>query len=242
MADSTGVLLALALVGVYLFDSASFLCVGEAMVASRGRRLVRVQFGARFELAGRRVWLPNPFTPFRPAFRIDWDLSGRSVNDAVETGQQMRDLLQAIGVLRVLASLCGALAVIVAPAALLLRQEPLFLAAVVACFALAITSVIVLSFKRKALGLKVSQVCTLGFVAIVCIPCAPNLPRAIALQRQWTLAASELPQLGFAPADLPAVHAEVHAALSNARRFVPEDGPHLAVIEAQLRKLEERRT
>ena len=34
-------------------------------------------------------------------------------------------------------------------------------------------------------------------MALVCLPCAANLARAVSTHRRWTLAASDLPALGF---------------------------------------------
>jgi hypothetical protein len=237
MADSTATLLALALIGVYVFDSVQFLCIGEAVVTSRRLGLHGVDFGAALELAGRRPCVPNPFTPFWPAFRLDWDLSGAAVRDAGDVGNELRERLHSLRAIGALSGLCGLLIAIVAPVALILRHEPMFLVAAAGCFAGAVLASIVLWIKRETLGLTVAQACSLTFVAVICLPCSANLARAVATQRRWAVAASDLPRLGFAERDTASIRTRIHMALSSARRFVPEDGPHLAVIDTQLQKL-----
>jgi hypothetical protein len=242
MADSAATLLALALIGVYVFDSVQFLCIGEAVVTSRRRGLRGVDFGAALELARRRPCVPNPFTPFWPAFRLDWDLSGAAVGDAGDVGNELRERLRSLRAIGVLSGLCGLFIVIVAPVALILRHEPLFLVAAAGCFTSAVVASIVLWIKRRTLGLTIAQACSLTFIAVICLPCSANLARAIATQRRWSVAASDLPRLGFAENDMASIRRHIHAALSSARRFVPEDGPHLAVIDAQLQELGSQNT
>jgi hypothetical protein len=239
MPEATSALLAAALVAVYLFDSAHFLSVGEAVVLTRRRRLCGLSFGGGFELAGRRPYLPNPLTPFRPVFRLDWDLSGSAVSAAREVSEHMRERLSALRTLGVLSALCGVSIVVLAPAGLLIGANSVFLAAALVTLVLAIAAGALLLLKKRTLGLTTWQAASMAFIATICLPCSANLARAVAAHHHWRLAASDLAELGFPSEDLRALRTRVGEALSSARRYVPEEGPYLGIIDAQLRKLGE---
>ncbi len=239
MPEATSALLAAALVAVYLFDSAHFLSVGEALVVTRRRALRGLAFGGGFELAGRRPYLPNPLTPFRPVFRLDWDLSGGEVSAAREISEQMQQRLGSLRVLGVLSASCGISIVVLAPAGLLMGANSLFLTAALLTLVLALASGTLLLLRKRVFGLTTWQAISMAFVAMICLPCSANLARAVAAHQRWRLAASDLAELGFPADDLPALRTRISEALASARRFVPEEGPYLGIIDTQLRKLGE---
>ena len=232
------VLLALTLVAIYLFDSAHFLCIGEAVVTTRRGSLHGLSFGWTFEFAGRRPYVPNPFIPFRPDFRVEWDTSGGAVNTAQQVAKEMRCHLQAARALGWLATACGVLIVLIAPLALAFQVQLLFLTSVVLCLLLAIAASALLAVRKSDLGVTTKQACSLIFVALVCLPCAPNLARAAAIQRRWTLAASDFAGLGFQGTPGVTIQLQLRDALSSAKRFLSEDSKEFRVISEQLRNLE----
>src|SRR4029077_19868561 len=81
---SSEALLALALVAVYLADSAHFLAIGEALIRTRSGRRVALFFRWAVELAGRRPFIPNPLTPFWPELRVEWTTSSHGGPRAAE--------------------------------------------------------------------------------------------------------------------------------------------------------------
>lgn len=235
---STPLLLAIALVVVYLLDSMHFLRIGEALVLTRRSRLEGLSFGVPFELGGRRPYLPNPLTPMRADFRVAWDTSGGTTDDVHVVREQMRSHLRAVRAVGWIGSLCAIPIVIVAPAALALGEELIFLAAVAAAVLLAACGCLLIGVRRRALGLSPLQVCSLTFIALVCLPCSPNLARAVTAQRRWTLAARDLPQLGFDAPRMSAIRGQILAALSSARRYVAEESVESKVIDEQIRYLQ----
>ncbi|HWG30727.1 MAG TPA: hypothetical protein VN676_09270 [Steroidobacteraceae bacterium] len=235
---STPILLAIALVGVYLVDSMHFLRIGEALVLTRSRQLAGLSFGVSFELGGRRPYLPNPLTPMRADFRLAWDTSGAATDSAHIVGEEMRSHLRAVRAVGWIGSLCAIPIVIVAPLALAFAQERIFLAAVAAAVLLAACGCLLVGVRRRALGLSGLQVCSLTFIALVCLPCAPNLARAVTAQRKWTLAAGELPRLGFEAQRSSAIRDQILAALTSARRYVEEESAEIKVIDEQIRLLQ----
>jgi len=233
----TEFLLAVALVAVYLLDSTHFLRVGETLVLARARALNGLSFGGSFELGGRRPYLPNPLLPFRLEFRISWDISGGTTDDAHTVGEQMRKHLTAVRPVGWVATLCAIPIVLIAPLALVLHEELMFLGAVAASVLCAACGCLIVVLRRKDLGLSGWQVCSAVFVALVCLPCSPNLARAVTLQRKWNVAARDLPQLGFDASHSEILHRQIVAALSNAKRYVAEESTEFKVIDEQLRQL-----
>jgi len=233
------VLLAVALVAIYLIDSMQFLSIGDAVVTTRRGKPAGLSFGAGFELGGRRPFLANPLTPFRPNLRVEWDTSGASVRALPEVQQEFSRLLQPLQALGPFMAVSAALVVLIAPVALALGYQVVFLGAVAFAWVLIASACVIVILRRKSLGLTGGQTASLVFVALVCLPCGPNLMRAIAKRPQWRLNARDLPELGFDATAAANIRTQVRGALTNAQRFVSEDGKERAVIDEQLRALGE---
>ena len=236
MPDSQ-VLLALALVAIYLLDSAQWLSVGDAVLMTRGERLRRVSFGYAFELAGRRPFVPNPFTPFWPALRIQWTSASPGVAPAAATAEMIAYLNATRQISRV-AALAGLVIVLLAPALLAAGNAGLFVVAAGLAFVLALSACTLMVVRRKALGLSPYQVASLAVVALLCLPCAGNLGRAVLMQRSWTLTVSDIPSLGFDAAAGDSIRGAVSAFLSQVRRLFPEGTAEFNALTSQMRLLE----
>jgi hypothetical protein len=236
---SSETLLALALVVVYLADSAHFLSIGETLIRTRSGRTVALSFGWPFELAGRRPFIPNPLTPFWPELRLDWTPSspgGPGAAGAVSA--EMRAHLAAVRPIAWIASVCAALIVVVAPLALALGEEPLFVAAALLCLAFSAAACALIALRRKELRLTGLPLFSTILVALVCLPCAGNLARSVTAQRRWSVAAVELPALGFEGTAAATLRAQVREALGAARRMLPEESAAHSALGEQLRRLE----
>lgn len=233
------VLLALGLVAVYLVDSMHFLSIGDAVLTTRGGRVNGVAFGSPFELAGRRLFLSNPLTPFRPDFRVEWDTSRGTVSAPADVAQTVTCHLDAVRVLGPLMGACALLIVLAAPIALALGFQLIFLAVVALGWLVSIAACCFVIARRSVLGLTAGQTASAVFVALICLPCSPNLMRAVSRRRAWRVNAKDLPELGFEPAIIEGVRAQVRGALLNAQRFVTEEGTERKVIDEQLRALGE---
>ena len=230
-------LLALALVAVYVADSAHFLAIGEALIRTRSGRTAGLSFGWPFELAGRRPFIPNPLTPFWPELRLVWTPS--SAGGAAEAvSAEMRAHLAAVRPVAWIASVCAALIGVVAPLALTLGDEPLFVAATLLCLALSAAACALTASRRKQLRLTGLPLFSTILVALVCLPCAGNLARSVAAQRRWSVAAAELPALGFEGTPAAPLRAQLQEALGAARRVLPQDSAAHSALSEQLRRLE----
>lgn len=233
------ILLSVLLVGVYLVDSMHFLSIGDALITTRGRQLKALSFGSGFELGGRRLFLSNPFTPFWPDFRVEWDTTGAPVTSASEVAQTYSQHLLAVRPLQPLVGISGFFALVVAPISLALGFSIVFLAAVGVALLVSIAACVIVVARRAALGLTGGQAASVVFVALICLPCGPNLIRAVTRRRVWRVNAQDLPRLGFPESAVTAVSEQVRGALRHAQRFVAEEGKERQVIDAQLRALGE---
>ncbi len=197
-----------------------------------------MSFGSGFELGGRRLFLSNPVAPFWPDFRVEWDTSGGPVDAPAAVAQAFSEHLASVRVLGPLVGVSGFLVLIVAPLALALGYSLVFLAAVAAGLLVTIAACVVVVLRRVALGLTAGQAASVVFVAIVCLPCGPNVVRAVTRRRLWRLNAQDLALLGFPESDVGVVRGQVRAELVHARRFVAEEGKEQQVIDAQLHALD----
>src|SRR5262249_32610572 len=152
-------------------------------------------------------------------------------------GEQMRKHLIAVRPVGWVATLCLIPIVLIAPLALALHEELVFLGAVAASVLCAACGCMIVVLRRKDLGLSGWQVCSVAFVGLLCLPCSPNLARAVPLRGRWNVGARDLPQLGFDASRSEGLHRQIVAALSNAKRYVAEESTEFKVIDEQLRQL-----
>jgi hypothetical protein len=233
-------LLAAALVAIYILDSAHFLQIGEAVVCTRGASLRGLSFGSSFELGGRRPYLPNPLTPWRPDLRVDWNAPSRGARPE-QTASEMRRHLELLRPIARIATACAALVVVVAPLALVAGYEGTFAVSVLTCFLCAGAGCILVVRRRASLGLTLWQAISVSLVALICPPCSGNLGRAAAIQRRWVLQASDLQDLDCDAARQAISHAKVRDMLTRALRLCAQDSVEYQSVATQLRQLEAKR-
>lgn len=233
-------LLASALIAVYLFDSAHFLCIGEAVISTRFGSPRRLSFGSSFELGGRRPYVPNPLTPCWPELRVEWDTSGHGLTASEQVRTEMKQQLQAARPIGWLAAACTGLIVIVAPLALVTGHERAFVASALLCVVCAVPACVLVLRRRTNLGLSSWQAVSLIVVTLVCLPCSGNLARAVSIHRRWTLPASELPFLGFDTSRISSIETELREMLARAQRLWSEDSTEYRLVNAQLKLLDAR--
>jgi hypothetical protein len=233
-------LLAAALVAVYALDSMHFLQIGEAVVSTHGWSPTGLSFGSSFELGGRRPYLPNPLTPWRPDLRIDWNVSSQGTAPE-QINSEMRRHLQVIRPIARIATACAALVVVVAPLALVSGYEGTFLVSVLMCLLCAIAGCILVIRRRTSLGLTLGQAISVSLVAVICPPCSGNLGRAVAIQRRWTLQASDLQDLDSGGGKKLISRAKVQEMLTRALQLCAKDSAEYRLMAGQLRQLEAKR-
>ena len=236
-AEALLVLLALAL---YLFDASLFFARDEAalLLGSGGRW--HGGFGLdRWRLSGREPYLPNPFMPHRPLFRLRWRFVG---SPGAPAGTSVRPVAVPAELQRlaphVLVS--GACLFILLPVALF---YPLGLAATCAVVGLLYANNIValarLYRHRSAFGLSGAQVGSLAFECLACPPFAVNLVRRLcarlAVDEDFIAAATRL----LRPEALAHVHAECLRRIDEQIDGELDGSPRMAALRVRRQRFAE---
>ncbi|XLZ67833.1 hypothetical protein ABT364_14830 [Massilia sp. SR12] len=178
----TEVLLLVALVGLYLYDSARLLHANEGvLIASLGGRW-SLHFGAEhFTLRGKEPFIPNPLLPHRPLFAFQW-------KQQVAARTTQRWTPPPFSPYRVLAPMVWLMALALfglLPLGLFSRLGNVAIAAGILLFyAAALVALAYTWFRRRALGLSARQVGALAFESLTCPPFAINLVRHISWHTQ----------------------------------------------------------
>jgi hypothetical protein len=232
-------LLSIALVAIYIFDSAHFLRIGEAVISTGHGIPKGLSFGSSFELGGRRPFIPNPFTPWRPELRVDWSTSTRAQDASVELmGAQLQQQLREVQPIGWFATACTLFIAVLAPLALVTGQQNLFVINILCCVICAVPACTLVIRRRENLGLSLGQAVSLSVVALVCLPCSGNLARAASVHRRWTVGASELSKLGFNVGRRPMIDNLVRGMLTKVRQLWAEDSAEYQALTSQLKQLE----
>jgi hypothetical protein len=177
-------------------------------------------------------------TPFWPELRVEWIRSDGAVSGPQQVAADMTRHLQAVRPIGRIATVCSFLIVVIGPVAIVLRLELLFLFTAVLCFLFAIGGCVLIATRRARLGLTVWQTVSIAVVSLVCLPCSGNLARAVLRHRTWTVAASDLPLLGFGVSQAKVVSLDLRNTLANVQRLLPEDSKEYQVVSDQVGILE----
>ncbi|MGY1519030.1 hypothetical protein [Luteimonas sp. A482] len=189
------VLLAVALVALYLQDSALLLHFDEVLVEGDDRGW-RVSTGTGLELRGRFLSIPNPLLPMRTRLRASWLHTGVL---AAETPAELARYARMLWPVRLGCTLTGVVLLGVIPWLLLGPRDPLqLLAALAATWLLIIGMLAYLALRRVTVQISRRQLGGLAMEALLCPPHAINLYRQLCSMRGFrgdpvAFAASQLP-------------------------------------------------
>ncbi len=220
---------------LYLVDSFWLLAGNEAVLFRGWRGRWQAGFGAmRWRLAGREPYLPNPFMPHRPQFRLAWRIDG-----AEPRGHAAPPLFVPPELARFAPFVCAAgLALFgLLPLALFAKLGNGFtLAAIVLLYTINIAALLQLWWLRGALRLSKAQVSQLVFECLVCPPFAVNLVRRLCMKlrhdEDFVTAATRV----MRPADLDAAHAECLMRVDEQIENEPEASTRLPLLQAARRR------
>jgi hypothetical protein len=173
------VLLVVAMLGLYLYDSARLLHANEGVLAATLGGRWSLHFGAQhYTLRGKEPFLPNPLLPHRPVFPMRW-----KQQLAAAAAPAQRWTPPPFGPYKVLAPCVWLMALALfglVPAGLFSRYGNVAVAAGILLFYLAaLAALAYVWFKRRVLKLTSRQVAALAFEALTCPPFALNLVRHI---------------------------------------------------------------
>lgn len=176
----TELLLAIALIALYVQDSALLLHFDEVLV-SGGRRGWRVSTGSDLELRGRFLFVPQPLLPASTLFRASWlHPEGASSEDPGELAAYAARLR----LVRIGCMVVGAAILVALPALLLTSRNPWWmLATIVVAYLAIITMLVALFLQRHALALGGGKLASLAVESMLCPPHAVNLYRRLCALR-----------------------------------------------------------
>jgi len=164
-------------VGLYLYDSALLLHRNEGILVAARRGRWSVGLGFRdLQLAGKHVFIPNPFCPHRSLFRLSWQFEDASA-DAAESWEAHRDAT------RPLAPFIWTMALalfVLLPLGFFTRLGDYVLIAALTLLYLGIIAALTWVWRnRLRFDLNAPQFTALAFESLVCSPLALNLARKL---------------------------------------------------------------
>jgi len=166
-------------VSLYLYDSTFLLYANEGVLIPGRKQRWHVGFGSdRARILGRELFIPNPFLPHRPMFRLSWQFEGR---DSVLGGgwTTRRD---AFGPLVPLVWVMAVALFVLLPAGLFTRLgERMILSAILLLYLGIVLALIWLWVNRARLELSSRRLAGLSFESLACSPFALNLIRKISM-------------------------------------------------------------
>lgn len=228
---SAEVLLAAALVALYLQDSALLLHFDEVLVEG-GSRGWRVSTGPGLELRGRFLAIPGSLLPMRPRFRASW-LAPRA--GPLDSAQSLARHARLLWPVRIGCMLAGVVILAVMPWLLLGSRDPVqLLVALATAWGLTVSMCAYLALRRAALGLARGQVARLALESLLCPPHAINLYRRLCALRGF-----HGDPVAFAAAQLPAdararLRAAIDARLDLFAQLDPQGSGRLAAARTRI--------
>jgi hypothetical protein len=163
----------------YLYDSACLLWQNELLFTRKASGW-QVDGGSNLRMFGRRVALPNPFTPHRPQYLVRWSLVDprAQVDDEAPT----RLLLQ-LRPLRALAIVMMLMLLVALPAISWILGAGLTLLLVFAVYYLLVIIALLLVHRRRQALQLTSRACwSLAFDVFLCAPFALNIVRRLSMR------------------------------------------------------------
>ncbi|MEO8805698.1 MAG: hypothetical protein ABI433_06425 [Burkholderiaceae bacterium] len=215
---------------LYLGDSFWLLASNEAVLFRGWRGRWQAGFGAmRWRLGAREPYLPNPFLPHRPQFRLAWRVDG------VEPRQKSTLPLQVPPELARFAPFvwgAGVALFVLLPLGMFANLGTGFtMAAIVLLYAINSAALLQLWWLRGRLKLSNPQASQIVFECLVCPPFAVNLVRRLCAKlrhdEDFVAAAARL----LRPADLAVAHAECLMRVDEQIECEPESSTRLTALQ-----------
>lgn len=174
---SAEVLLMLAIVGLYLYDSALLLYCNEGILLPKGRDDWVVIFGSsNVGVLGKELYVPNPFLLHRPLFRLSWRFEG---NNPTETVDLPRHDFSALAPM--VWSIAIALSVLLPLGFFTELGDSALLPALLLIFGNIVFSLVWVWLNRAEFNLSNKKFASLAFESVICPPFALNIVRHLSL-------------------------------------------------------------
>lgn len=178
MVFSAEVLLMVAIIGLYLYDSAQLLYCNEAVLIPRRQGAWIIDFGSEnLSVIGKELYISNPFLIHRPLFRLSWKFE--SSDEVVEPWEPPHGIFAPLGLL--VWNMAIALFIFL-PLGLFTRLGDLILLpALLLLFSSILVALAWIWFHRTTFHLSTKRFAELAFESIICPPFAINLLRHVAM-------------------------------------------------------------
>ena len=196
------ILLPVGAIGLYLFDSLLLMYSNELLFVRTSGQWDFTR-GSALLIAGRRLYLPNPFTPHIPQFRVRW--SETDPRRDTERQEELQPFMRALRPVQVLV-MALLLLLLVLPVVLYVYGTGLELLVLMACFYLVVLAMLGTIFAhRRSLRLTGRSFAAVAFDSLACGPFAVNAVRKLCMRRSLAGNPIEFARASFGPARLTAL-------------------------------------
>jgi hypothetical protein len=175
------VLLMILVVALYLYDSAMLLYCNEGILVPAGKGW-KVRFGFREpRIRGKELFIPAPWLPHRPMFRLAWRFEGTSPPAGMEDWQARRKV--PLPMTALVWSMALALFLMLPLGFFTALGHGMLLAAVVLLYLSIVSMLAFLWLNRDGMNMTRKQVGKYAFEYLTCPPFALNAIRTISSSR-----------------------------------------------------------
>lgn len=233
-AEASLMLLAAAL---YLYDSLLLLSSNEAVLLRGWGRRWSAGFGAnQWKLGGKEPYLPNPFAPQHPLFRLAWTFEGEAKEAAAGAAPlQAPAWIDWLGTTVVTSAIC---IFVLLPLGLFSSVGTAFTVSAVAGLYLSILASLGMVFRRRGeLGLSDWQFAGMAFQCLVCPPFAVNLVRKVCTRVVVDEPFTQAAQRTVRPEDMLEVNAQCLLRIEEQIDFEVPDTPRMQALQATRARL-----
>jgi hypothetical protein len=229
MTVSPELILAIAILGLYLKDSVYLLNTNEALLICRGGVNWFAGFGSRsWKIAGKEPYLLNPFLPDQAVFRMRWKMSPSQMipRAVIDTVISVPRQLVWLGYL---AWILWFEIVIVLPTFLTERRGPTVLLATIAVlYSTILVSLALVWIWRQPLGLSNRAFGMLAFECIACAPYAATIVRKISMLHDSSEDFEEAARQRLSTAQWSLVKTQGVARIDEMLEQISEEDPRVA--------------
>ncbi len=163
-------------ISLYLYDSSLLLYSNEGVISPSGSRDWCLNFGFRYHISGKELFLPNPFLPHRPIFRLAWRKPCISATVDTEWASRRSHFSPLAPMILALAFTLFVLF----PIGLFSKIGDIGLLSIIGLLYLNVATPLVwLGFNRKTFGMSAKRYSSIVLECILCPPFAVNLVRKI---------------------------------------------------------------
>lgn len=221
MSLSFEILLIIGIAGFYLFDSATLLYADELVYIKQGKGWAFACPQGNWRLGGKTLYIPNPFTPAYPLFRVHW--SPAEPEPPCESPVPV-EFLKALRPFCYLNALLLVLLLGIQPLILLKLGADVEFLAVLSIIYSIVLAMVILSYRRRLmLGLTRKAWIKLAFDSLLCIPYALNFTRKLTLSRSLTKAPLNFALQHFDSATLSQLGSTLHTQIDEELAFEDEN-------------------